>query len=156
MTPDEGAQRIQPDKPALTPEQAAATLALIRRRAERGVTWEPGSVPRHVSEATADAFHDRRFLLDLLDSARSDEVERLRWAQWIDQQSRRTDWACAECVEMDFGGSARAQENVVAGFRCVWHEARAALREADPPGRGSWDDYKDHFPAGKNVVEPSR
>ncbi len=46
------------------------TLALIRKRAERSVTWEPGSVPRNVSEAVADAFHDRRYLLDLLDAAR--------------------------------------------------------------------------------------
>ena len=66
---DEAALRATPEPP-----REDKTLALIRRRAERGVTWEPGSVPRHVSEAVADAFHDRRYLLDLLSGPDSEQA----------------------------------------------------------------------------------
>jgi hypothetical protein len=53
-----------------------------------------------------------------------------RWARWIVSQTRRTDWACRECVDADV----RGQDNLVTpDFRCVWHEARAALSPSTPP-----------------------
>lgn len=58
------------------------------------------------------------------------------WAAWITRQTRRTDWACRECVDADVSGQDRL---VVPGFRCVWHEAFArqlvALTPASPSPR---------------------
>jgi hypothetical protein len=68
-----------------------------------------------------------RQFLRVLDRLAAAESQREAWATWIVDHAplRHRDWACAEC-DAEYPHEIRS-DMLIDGFRCIPHQARAAL-----------------------------